>query len=418
MPASAGVSQKTMASPSRTEQLISNLLKIGIALTSEHDLDVLLEQIVTEARRFTRSDAGSLYVVEDGLLRFVVSQNDTIMKRQAGAVQKNPYLNRTIPISHQSLAGYVASTGQILNIRDAYKIPASEPYHFNKEFDERYMYRTRSLMIVPLKDPQDTVIGVLQLINALDAHGKPVAFSGMVEELVLSLASQAAVALKNAQLTAQIKKAHFDSILRLSVAAEYRDRDTYYHIQRMSRYSALISKHMGWSKGEIDLLLYASPMHDVGKLGVPDSILMKPGPLTQDERKVMEGHTIIGADILGNPDSDLIRVAKSVALSHHEHYDGTGYPYGLRGDRIPLEGRVVSLADVFDALSSRRCYKPPMSLDHVIEWVRQERGKQFDPVCVDAFFEGVDEILEVYEKYKEPEPQPAAKEPQPAAPAG
>src|SRR4030067_2245088 len=106
----------------------------------------------------------------------------------------------------------------------------------------------------------------------------------------------------------------------------------------MSRYSAMISKHMGWGKGEIDLLLYASPMHDVGKLGVPDSILMKPGPPRQDERKVMEGHTIIGADILGNPDSDLIRVAKSVALTHHEHFDGTGYPYGLRGERIPMGG--------------------------------------------------------------------------------
>ena len=385
----------------KSADLAECLIQIGIALSSVHDLESLLEGIVTEARRFTKADAGSLYLVEGDRLRFVVSQNDTLARRGDRQVWRS-LVNQTLPISHTSLAGHVALTGEPLNIPDVYRLPEDLGFTFNRAFDEKNGYRTCSMLIVPLKNPQGTILGVLQLINAMDRRRRIRPFPKRLERLVLSLASQAAVAIANAQLTQQIKRAHYESILRLSVAAEYRDRDTYYHIQRMSRYSQIIARHLGVGREMEEMILYASPMHDVGKLGVPDAILLKPGPLTPPERAVMESHTLIGSEILGEPDSELIRVAKNVALTHHECYDGSGYPRGLRGDAIPLEGRIVALADVFDALSTRRVYKPSQSLDEVLAWIRRQQGRHFDPRCVDAFFQGWEEIQEVFRRFQEP----------------
>ncbi|MDD3626213.1 MAG: HD domain-containing protein [bacterium] len=382
------------------EQQIEKLIKIAISLTSEHNLEKLLNNIVTEARSFTNSDAGSLYIKEGNELVFMISQNDTIKNRDGVEAEKSAYKKFTLPINKKNLAGYVAFTGDILNIPDAYNIPDNVEYSHKKDFDKQYNYRTVSMLIIPMKDNEGKITGVLQLINSTE-NGKPVPFKREFENLILSMASQAAVAINNAKLTDGIKKAHYNTIIRLAVAAEYKDEDTALHIKRMSEYSAVIAKGVGLSESEVETIKFASPMHDIGKIGIPDRILLKPGKLDAEEWEVMKSHTTIGGDILKNPDSDIIEISRKIALSHHEKYNGKGYPLGTGGEEIPLEGRIVALADVFDALSSKRPYKDPWPLEKIINLIKEERGQQFDPKIVDTFFEKYENIMEIYNEFKD-----------------
>jgi len=388
---------------------IKTLTHIGVALTSEHDLNKLLELIVREARALTNADGGSLYIKEGSHLQFVVSQNETLERRlrERGLADDNPFKPFPLEISNESIAGYVANNAEALNIPDVRAIPSDEPYKWSSSFDENNDYYTKSMLVVPMLDLNEDVIGVLQLINARswDETGRPsdqvVGFDSLQEEMIRSLASQAAVAISNARLTASIKGAHLDTIYRLSVAAEYKDQDTASHIKRMSLYSKILAESGGMRKEEVELVLYASPMHDVGKLGVPDAILLKPGKLDSEEWKIMQKHTVYGANILEGSDSEILEWSREIAISHHEKWDGTGYPNKLKAEDIPITGRIVALADVFDALTSNRPYKKAWTIDRAREEIIKQREKHFDPQLVDVFMDVFDRISEVYEQYRD-----------------
>ena len=193
----------------------------------------------------------------------------------------------------------------------------------------------------------------------------------------------------------ELQEAYLDTIHRLVLAAEYRDEDTGDHIMRMSRYSALLAEKLGLPAGEVQNTLYAVPMHDVGKIGIPDGILLKKGRLTDKEFQVITSHTTIGANILAESNAETLRVAHQIALCHHEKWNGKGYPQGLSGQNIPLLGRIVALADTFDALTSRRPYKDPYPVEVACDIIKKERGQHFDPDVVDIFFENLDEILKI-----------------------
>jgi HD-GYP domain-containing protein (c-di-GMP phosphodiesterase class II) len=380
---------------------LEKLVKIGIALSSVRDLNKLLDIIVTQARELANCDAGSLYIKEGDSLKFVVSQNDTLAKKLGESQQAEPFKPFNIPISNKSLSGYVANNGIIVNIPDAYRIPQGAEYHFDKSFDQRSGYRTCSMIQLPMKDNEGGIIGVLQLINAMDPAGQVIPFGRGDEELLLSMASQAAVAIKNAKLNDDIREAHLDTIFRLGIAAEYRDKETGNHIRRMSHYSAIIAEKMGMSPDKVELIRLSSPMHDIGKVGIPDGILLKPGRLTPDERVIMESHTTIGAGILKDSNIPLLQLSLKIALSHHEKWDGTGYPDKVNGEDIPIEGRIVALADVFDALSNKRVYKAAMTIEETMGIIKDGSGTHFDPVVVSAFEKGMDGVMEIYQKYKE-----------------
>ena len=384
------------------EQLLT-LNKIGIALSKEQDLNQLLTLILTESRQFTKAEAGSLYVREGEQLRFSVTQNEVLEARKKAEMkaQKRPlevvpstFTGFYVSLDKSSISGYVGVTGKVLNIPDSYKIPTNKEYKFNRSFDEKNNYRTKSQLVVPMKDASGNVVGVIQLLNA--RKGKTIIpFEKHYENLLLSLASQAAIAIKNAMLTQELKEAYLDTIFRLSVAAEYKDDDTAVHIHRMSRYSAILAEGLGLSAAEVESIRYASPMHDIGKLGVPDSILMKPGKLTPAEFKEMQNHTVFGAKILENAKAELLKVSESIAFTHHEKWDGSGYPRGLKGESIPLSGRIVALADVFDALTTKRVYKPAFSLEESMKIIKEGTGRHFDPKIVQAFNNSIEKILAV-----------------------
>lgn len=196
-------------------------------------------------------------------------------------------------------------------------------------------------------------------------------------------------------VNSELQEAYYDTIQRLVLAVEYKDRFTGKHIVRMSRYSALIGEKYGLPGREALNLLYAAPMHDVGKIGIPDHIITSPNKLTKEEFAIMKRHTLIGAEILSNAKSQILIMAREIALAHHEKWDGSGYPYGLRGESIPLVGRIVAIADTFDVLTSKRAYKDPFPIQRAASIILMEKEKHFDPDLVDVFEEHFDEIEKI-----------------------
>ena len=201
--------------------------------------------------------------------------------------------------------------------------------------------------------------------------------------------------------TRELHETRLEIIRRLGRAAEYRDNETGMHVLRMSHISRVLARKLGVGETESELLLQAAPMHDVGKIGIPDRILLKPGPLTPEEWTIMKQHTVIGAQIIGDHPSELMQMARLVALRHHERWDGSGYPDGLRGEDIPRSARVVAIADAFDALLSQRPYKQPWKLDDTLALFRSQRGSQFDPSGVDALLTCVDECVALRARFSD-----------------
>ncbi|WP_416886322.1 HD domain-containing phosphohydrolase [Marinospirillum sp.] len=201
--------------------------------------------------------------------------------------------------------------------------------------------------------------------------------------------------------TAELHQTRKEVIRRLGRAAEFRDNETGFHIVRMSKYSAILAQSLGWNAEECDLLLNASPMHDIGKIGIPDHILQKPGKLTTEEWQIMQQHAEIGATLLADDPSSLFQLAQEVAATHHEKFNGQGYPKGLKGEEIPLSGRIVAVADVFDALTSTRPYKKAWSNEKAIALIQNEAGAHFDPEVVKHFMHCLPEILAVQAQYQE-----------------
>lgn len=197
----------------------------------------------------------------------------------------------------------------------------------------------------------------------------------------------------------ELRLSREETIQRLAIAAEFRDSATAQHIQRMSHYCELLARKCGLPPDRCDLIRTASPMHDIGKIGTPDQVLLKPGKFTQEEFDVIARHAEIGYRILSGSDAELLKVAAVIAYTHHERFDGTGYPRGLKGDAIPIEGRIASIADAFDALTTQRVYKPAFEIPHAIELMLKHRGEHFDPQLLDVFVELTEEITRIHDHY-------------------
>jgi HD-GYP domain-containing protein (c-di-GMP phosphodiesterase class II) len=392
----------------------SRLLGILEELHHIKDLDALLDTILLQARKLTDADAGSIYLVENQILNFSFIHNDTLFRNTRS---KYLYSSHTLKIDNRSIAGYVAETGRPVRIDDVYAIPRNLPFAFNQSFDAASGYRTKSLLAVPLQTSRDKVVGVLAIINALNRTGEVIPFTGEDESALHHFAHHAAAAVERAQLTREI-------ILRMIRLCEMRDpQETGAHANRVGAYAAEIYHQWALSKGipaeEIkktrDLIRIAAMLHDLGKIAVSDLILKKPGGLNRDEFTIMQYHTIYGARLFQNPKSDLDAISGEIALNHHEKWDGSGYPgkiadlsgdnpplgAGKRGEEIPLTARIVALADVYDALVSKRAYKDSFSEAEALDLIREQSGKQFDPEVVAAFLEIYEVIAAIKNKYRE-----------------
>ncbi len=247
-----------------------------------------------------------------------------------------------------------------------------------------------------LVKPIDRVELTLRLKNLLKVKAYNEYLEGMRNIL------EAEVAKRTQELQRAYEKldeAYLEIIHRLGRAAEFRDDETGAHIQRMSHYCRILAREIGLPPEKQKEIFYASPMHDVGKIGIPDGILLKRGPLSPEEFEIMKKHTIIGAKILSGSEHPVLKMAETLALTHHERWDGSGYPHNLKGKEIPLEGRICSLADFFDACTSPRAYRPAIKIEEVLGIIKEAKGKHFDPLVVKAFFKALEEILATKEKY-------------------
>ena len=383
------------------------LAQIGIALSQEKDINKLLEIIVDGARSLTGADGGTLYLIDKQKmqLRFEILQNDTMKMRMGGTTGVEiplppvPLFDTGQP-NHANVSSYVALTEKIVNVPDLYE---AEGFDFTgaRIYDDRTGYRSQSMLVIPMKSHEDDVIGVLQLLNARDPKSNQViSFEPQSVDSIASLASQAAVALTNRQLFEDLveanrrtERAFFDTVQRLAIVAAYKDKDTALHVKRMSRYSAILAGGLCQSPAEVDIVLHGSQMHDVGKIGIPDAILLKPAKLDAQEWEIMKQHTTMGGHMLSGSPSELMQAGRTIALSHHERWDGSGYPKGLEGEDIPLLGRICAVADVFDAITTQRPYREAFSTQEAYRLLREGRSTQFDPRIVDVFFARLDEIV-------------------------
>jgi putative two-component system response regulator len=197
----------------------------------------------------------------------------------------------------------------------------------------------------------------------------------------------------------ELRLSREETIQRLAIAAEFRDNSTAKHIQRMSHYCELLARKIGLSAERCDLIRTASPMHDIGKIGTPDHVLLKPGKFTPEEFNVIAQHAEIGYRILAGSDAELLKVAAIIAWTHHERWDGSGYPRGLKGEGIPIEGRIAAIADAFDALTTERVYKPAFELDHAVDLMLKHRGEHYDPDLLDVFLASMEDVKKIHERY-------------------
>lgn len=209
----------------------------------------------------------------------------------------------------------------------------------------------------------------------------------------------------------ELRLSREETIQRLAIAAEYRDSATAQHIQRMSQYCELLARRYGLSSERCDLIRTASPMHDIGKIGTPDHVLLKPGKFTQDEFNVIAQHAEIGYRILAGSDAEILNVAATIALTHHERWNGSGYPRQLKGEAIPVEGRIAAIADAFDALTTARVYKPAFAFDHAVDLMSKHRGEHFDPELLDVFLASLPDIKRIHEQYADKPPLGFVREP-------
>ena len=399
---------------SNRSQRFENLLQISHKLNYTDDIDSVLERILTEARSLTESEAGTIYLRYGDELVFEHTQNDLLFTSNLD--NKNNYLRQRIPVTDSSIAGFVALNSlkgegkdTVLNFPDVYDLSNTYPFQFDKSFDTGNDYRTKSLLATSIDNVNGENIGVIQLINKKGNRKQSIQFDKDDETVLSSFADLAAVHIERARITKEM-------ILRMIKMAELRDpKETGAHVNRVGAYSAELYEHWaiknGISEKEIKKVKgdyrMASMLHDVGKVGISDTILKKPGLFNDEERQIMKNHTIYGTELFKYAASDMDKLASEISISHHENWDGTGYPgsithqKGYVGENIPLSGRIVRITDVYDALISVRCYKEAWKEQDVLDEIDKKSGIEFDPFLVTCFFDIYETIKAIQVKYEE-----------------
>ncbi len=385
------------------DQRLDLLLEITRRLMSETDLDALLLAIAEATTEMVDADRATIYLVDE-------DRSELWSKVALGTGEIR------FPIG-RGLAGTVAATGEIVNIPDAYA-----DSRFNREIDRQTGYRTRSLITFPMRSHDGgRIIGVFQAVNKRSDGG---VFTREDEELLQSLASSAAVAVENTQLLAAQKRLWQSLLETLAVTIDARDQQTAGHTQRVARYTEIIGRQCGLTAKDLELLRAAGLLHDYGKIAVPDGVLMKPGKLTDREFEYMRAHAQKTSEFLRYITFPRdMRDVPLIAGQHHERMDGKGYPLGIPGDRILFGARIVAAADVFDALTAPRYYKPAYSVEKTLEIMDSMAGEHLDRAVVRAVHDALPQLLQAIEELKHtwPEPPPEvapglSERDQPAAP--
>lgn len=368
------------------EEMLRVIFDYASKIANERTLDHVLMLMADMGREMIVSDRCTVWLLD--------TQKNELWSKVAHG------LNEIRIPSTAGLVGYAVTNDQAVFIHDAYTNEEYKSYLQNGAMltDQQTGYRTKALMVIPFRNSQGEIMGAYQAINKLTASEQ---FSDKDMEYLTLASSYAGKSLESALLTNEIEETQKEIIFRMGEIGESRSKETGNHVKRVAEYSYLLALGLGMNQEEAELLKMASPMHDIGKVAIPDAVLNKPGKLTDEEFKLMQNHTLIGYNLLKNSSRHILKTAAVVAHEHHEKWNGRGYPRGLKGEEIHIYGRITAIADVFDALGSERVYKKAWELDRILQLFQEERGQHFDPDVVDAFFKQLPAILRVREEYSD-----------------
>ena len=333
----------------------------------------------------------------------IVDDNRTNLALMDMLIRRLP--NCTTQLFHESVAvtDVLDSIEFDIAVVD-FQMPVVDGVELTRRIRMHKRFEDKPIVMVTVDHDLEIKMKALEagVVEFLHKPIEPIEFKTRIRNLARLCDVQQALSKQADWLRAEVEKAtaklrwrEEEIVGRLARAAGYKDHETALHTARMARYAGILARELGLSPDECRDIQLAAPMHDIGKVGIRDDVLMKRSLLTQDERNHMNQHTTIGASILADSNCDIIRLASDIARTHHERWDGTGYPAGLKGEEIPLAGRIAAVADVFDALTSARPYKPAWPLDAAFDYLREQKGRHFDPQCVNAFEGARDEITHV-----------------------
>lgn len=366
-----GLNNGNLYVASKNNDPLSALVKIGQAVAAEKDINKLLFTIAEEARDAVQADRCTVFLYD--------STTDELWSKVAlGLGSQELRFNAS-----QGLAGHVFRTGETINIKDAYSDD-----RFNKAIDSKTGYRTNTILCMPIRNIEQKIIGVFQILNKLSGY-----FTKEDEDILVAIGSSAGISLENAKLFArqqellEEQKVVFDSFIStLAASIDARDKITAGHSTRVRMYSTLIAEQFGMQGKDLEIIQKAAALHDIGKIGIRDSVLQKEGKLTDEEYKHIQEHVEITHNILEKIHmSDDFKLITEIACSHHEKYNGSGYYRHLKGEEIPFGGRILAVADVFDAITSKRHYRDKMPIQKVISILINDSGSHFDGSIVEKF---------------------------------
>jgi HD-GYP domain-containing protein (c-di-GMP phosphodiesterase class II) len=384
--------QAELGDRERSERLSDRLRAVAeLSPRAWPDPGEALTGALADARAALRCQAGTLWLADAGRLLLRVAHNDvvpaTALAARRGAIA---------PLDRSTIPGQVATTLRSFSAEDVSRL-GREPL-YDASFDQAHGFKARALLALPLM-AKGELLGVMELVNPGGSGAEGSAFGPVQEELGRALALHVARTVDLARAVERLEREQLDAVCALACVPEYRDPDIRWHVRRISGYCTVIARGLGLDASQLRLVQLASTLHDIGKVGIPPSILFKPGKLTDDEFLVTKDHCRIGHQVLSGWQSHLLQVAADIAATHHERWDGGGYPEGLSGPQIPLAGRIVAVADVFDALTTRRIYKPAIGLEQSLRIIAQESTKHFDPELVDIFQKIFPDVLEVKKRF-------------------
>jgi HD-GYP domain-containing protein (c-di-GMP phosphodiesterase class II) len=362
-----------------SQELLRTIFGYINKIANERDVDKLLIMLADMGRDLVSADRCTVWLVNN--------QDGRLWSKVAHGVDRI-----VIPIT-KGIAGHVATRGESLIINDAYS-----DERFDQRVDRDTGYRTRNILALPIRDSEGQIIGVYQALNKVTENCR---FSDTDLEHLQLAASYTGRQLESVLLQEEIEKTQREIIFTLAETGEMRSKETGNHVKRVAEYCRILGEGVGLSDDQTDLLKNASPMHDIGKIAIPDAILLKEGPLTDDEREVIKTHTTLGYEMLCHSERELLRAAAVVAQQHHERWDGKGYPNSTVGEDIHVFGRITAIADVFDALSSDRVYKKAWPDEKIDNLFREERGAQFDPALIDVYFQEKERLKEIRREYRD-----------------
>ena len=359
-----------------SSEFIETIFAYITQISAERSPDQILMLLADMGRRMVHADRCTVWVVS--------KDKKSLWTKVAHGLD---YVK--IPID-SGIVGEAVMNNKRLIIDDAYS-----DKRFNSDIDKETGYRTKTLLVMPMHNTDGEIIGAFQVINKL--HGKVFTQEDMRHIMLAS--TYAAETLTTSMLMEEIEETQKEVVFTMGAIGESRSKETGNHVKRVAEYSYLLAQLYGLPQDECTRLKEASPMHDIGKVAIPDAVLNKPGRFDAQERKIMDTHAQLGYDMLKGSKRALLNAAATVAYEHHEKWDGTGYPRKIAGENIHIYGRITALADVFDALGSDRCYKKAWEDEKIFALFKEERGKHFEPRLIDLFFENVEKFLAIREKF-------------------